>query len=122
MKKLIILCCFIISSAVYSQNTMLVSSPDGNLTVNVLVKNGKPVYSITYKGSVVLEESPLGLITNEGDFSANMIFENSSIAKVQEDYTQTKIKQSKVSYNANTLNCLFTNAKKAKNSYFVSSK
>ena len=34
MKKLIILCCFIISSAVYSQNTMLVSSPDGNLTVN----------------------------------------------------------------------------------------
>ncbi len=114
MKKLIILCCFIISSAVYSQNTMSVSSPNGELTLNVLVKSGKPVYSVSYKGGIVLEDSPLGLLTNEGDFSTNMIFENSSTAKVQEDYTQTKIKQSKVSYNANTLNCSFTNAKKQK--------
>lgn len=96
MRKLIILCCFIISSAVYSQNTMSVSSPDGELTVNVLVKSGKPVYSVNYKGGVVLQDSPLGLITNAGDFSTNMIFENSSTAKVQEEYTQTKIKQSKV--------------------------
>ncbi|TRX28857.1 glycoside hydrolase family 97 protein [Flavobacterium franklandianum] len=114
MKKLIILCCFIISSAAYSQNIMSVSSPDGNLTVNILVKNGKPVYTITYKGGIVLEDSPLGLITNAGDFSTNMIFENSSVAKVQEEYTQTKIKQSKVSYYANTLNCSFTNAQKQK--------
>jgi hypothetical protein len=114
MKKLIILCCFILSSAVYSQNTMSVSSPNGELTVNVLVKSGKPVYSVNYKGGIVLEDSPLGLITNAGDFSTNMIFENSSTAKIQEDYTQTKIKQSKVSYNANILNCSFTNAKKQK--------
>jgi hypothetical protein len=114
MKKLIILCYFILSSAVYSQNTMSVSSPNGELTVNVLVKSGKPVYSVNYKGGIVLEDSPLGLITNAGDFSANMIFENSSTSKIQEDYTQTKIKQSKVSYNANTLNCSFTNAKKQK--------
>ena len=93
---------------------MSVSSPNGELTVNVLVKSGKPVYSVNYKGGIVLEDSPLGLLTNEGDFSTNMIFENSSTAKVQEDYTQTKIKQSKVSYNANTLNCSFTNAKKQK--------
>ena len=72
MKKLIILCCFIISSAAYSQNIMSISSPDGNLTVNILVKNGKPVYTITYKGGIVLEDSPLGLITNAGDFSTNM--------------------------------------------------
>lgn len=114
MKKLIILYCFILSSAVYSQNTMSVSSPNGELTVNVLVKSGKPVYSVNYKGGIVLEDSPLGLITNAGDFSTNMIFENSSTAKIQEDYTQTKIKQSKVSYNANILNCSFTNAKKQK--------
>ena len=114
MKKLIILCCFIISSAVYSQNTMSVSSPNGELTLNVLVKSGKPVYSITYKGGIVLEDSPLGLITNEGDFSTNMNFENSTTAKVEETYNQTKIKQYQVSYNANTLNCLFTNAKKQK--------
>lgn len=114
MKKLIILCCFIISSAVYSQNTMSISSPDGNLTVNILVKNGKPVYSVIYKGGVILEDSPLGLITNEGDFSTNLNFVNSTIGKVEETYNQTKIKQSQVSYKANTLNCLFTGVKERK--------
>lgn len=114
MKKLIILCCFIISSAIYSQNTMSVSSPNGELTLNVMVKNGKPMYSITYKGGVILEDSPLGLITNEGDFSTNLNFVNSTTGKVEEKYNQTKIKQSQVSYKANTLNCLFTGAKERK--------
>ncbi|MBC7846702.1 MAG: glycoside hydrolase family 97 catalytic domain-containing protein [Flavobacterium sp.] len=114
MRKLIILCCFIISSAVHSQNTMSVSSPNGELTLNVLVKSGKPMYSITYKGGVVLEDSPLGLITNEGDFSSNMNFVNSTTGKVEETYNQTKIKQSQVSYKANTLTCLFAGAKERK--------
>lgn len=114
MRKLIILCCFIISSAVYSQNTMSVSSPNGELTLNVVVKSGKPMYSITYKGGVVLEDSPLGLITNEGDFSSNMNFVNSTTGKVEETYNQTKIKQSQVSYKANALNCVFTNDKERK--------
>jgi hypothetical protein len=114
MKKVIILCCFIISSAAYSQNTMSVSSPNGELTLNVLVKSGKPMYSITYKGGVILEDSSLGLITNEGDFSTNLNFVNSTIGKVEETYNQTKIKQSQVTYKANTLNCLFTGPKERK--------
>lgn len=114
MKKLTILCCFIISSAVYSQNTMSVSSPNGELTLNVVVKSGKPMYSITYKGGVILEDSLLGLITNEGDFSTNLNFVNSTTGKVEETYNQTKIKQSQVSYKANTLNCLFTGIKERK--------
>ena len=64
MKKLIVLYCLIIASAVYSQNRMSVSSPDGELILNVLVKSGQAVYSVTYKGGIVLEDSPLGLITN----------------------------------------------------------
>jgi len=114
MRKLIILYCFIISSAVYSQNTVSVSSPNGELTLNVLVKSGQPMYSVTYKGGMILEDSRLGLITNEGDFSANMNFVNSTNAIVEETYNQTKIKQSHVSYTANSLNCLFTNAKEQK--------
>lgn len=114
MRKLIILYCFIIGSAVYAQNTMSVSSPNGELTLNVIVKNGTPVYSILFKGGVILEDSPLGLITNEGDFSTNMNFVSSTTAKVEDTYDQTKIKQSHVSYTANTLNCLFTNAKEHK--------
>ena len=111
MRKLIILYCFIIDSAVCAQNTMSVSSPNGELTLNVLVKNGSPVYSVLYKGGIVLEDSPLGLITNEGDFSTNLKFVSSTTAKVEDTYNQTKIKQSHVNYTANTLKCLFTNAK-----------
>lgn len=114
MRKLIILCCLIIFSAVYSQNTMSVASPNGDLILNVLVKSGKAVYSITYKGGIVLEDSPLGLITNAGDFTTNMNFVNSTTAKVEEAYNQTKIKQSQVSYRANTLHCLFSNDKEQK--------
>lgn len=114
MKKLIVLYCLIIASAVYSQNRMSVSSPDGELILNVLVKSGQAVYSVTYKGGIVLEDSPLGLITNAGDFTANMNFVSSATTKVEENYNQTKIKQSQVSYKANALNCVFSNAKEQK--------
>jgi len=33
---------------------MLVSSRNGELTLSVLVKSGKLMYSITYKGGVIL--------------------------------------------------------------------
>ncbi|WP_140484952.1 glycoside hydrolase family 97 protein [Flavobacterium sp. GSA192] len=114
MKNIIVLCCFIIFSAAYSQNTMSVSSPNGDLTLKVLINDGTAFYSVTYKGGIVLEDSPLGLITNAGDFTTNMNFVNSTAAKVEETYHQTKIKQSEVNYNANTLNCVFSNAKQQK--------
>lgn len=114
MRKIIALCCFMVFSAAYSQNTMSVSSPNGDLILNVLVKNGTVFYTVTYKGGVVLEDSPLGLITNAGDFTTAMNFVNSTTAKVEENYNQTRIKQSQVSYNANTLNCVFSNAKEQK--------
>jgi hypothetical protein len=110
MRKLIILCCILISSAIYSQNPMTVSSPDGYLKLNVLVNSGKPAYSVTYKGKVMLEYSPIGLITNEGDFSSYMSFVKSTTGKVDKVYTQDKIKRSLINYKANTLKCTFVNA------------
>lgn len=114
MRKIFFLCCFIIFSAAYSQNVMSVSSPNGDLTLKVLIKNGTAFYSVTYKGGIVLEDSPLGLITNAGDFTTNINFVNSTTAKVEETYHQTKIKQSEVNYTANSLNCVFSNAKQQK--------
>ncbi|MFA9193499.1 glycoside hydrolase family 97 catalytic domain-containing protein [Flavobacterium sp. FBOR7N2.3] len=93
---------------------MSVSSPNGDLTLKVLIKDGTAFYSVTYKGGLVLEDSPLGLITNAGDFTNDMNFVNSTTAKVEETYHQTRIKQSEVNYNANTLNCVFSNAKQQK--------
>jgi Glycoside hydrolase 97/Glycosyl-hydrolase 97 N-terminal/Glycosyl-hydrolase 97 C-terminal, oligomerisation len=57
-----------------------------------------------------LEKSPLGLITNESDFSENLKFVDSKKDKISKNYTNEKIKKSQVSYTANTLIVNFTNA------------
>ncbi len=111
-RKLSFLCCILISTAAFSQNPETVSSPDGNLMVKVTVENGKPMYSVTYKGKAILENSPVGLIANEGDFSTNMSFVESTTGNVDKEYIQDKIKQSYIKYKANTLKCTFTNALK----------
>ncbi|PKQ45150.1 glycoside hydrolase family 97 protein [Confluentibacter flavum] len=111
MKKLIVLCCLLISSAVISQNAEVVS-PDGKLKLNVSVENGKTTYSVTYNNKVMLENSPLGLITNEGNFTENMTFVESTSDKVNKSYNQEKIKQSSIIYEANTLKFTIENADK----------
>lgn len=94
----------------YSQNAVTVSGPDGALTVSVAVKDGIPVYSVSYKGKTMLEDSPLGLTTNEGDFSNNMVLTASDTGSVEKEYAQDRIKKSHVRYRANTLTCTFKNA------------
>lgn len=100
------------SSGLFAQQVANVASPDGQLQLNINVENGSPVYSVIYNGKTMLENSPLGLTTNEGDFSSGMSFVNSSTDEVNKEYTQEKIKHSSVAYNANTLKTTFTNADK----------
>lgn len=112
VKAFFLLLLFAASSVIYSQDKMEVKSPDGNLVVSINLLKSIPVYSVTYKGNIMLEESPLGLITNEGDFSSNMIFVGSTNGEVDKEYTQDKIKKSHVKYKANTLKCTFENSDK----------
>lgn len=88
-----------------------VTSPDGHLSVKVFLEDGKPMYSIIHKGKSMLLNSPLGLITNEGDFSTNMRFVRKSERKIDKKYVQDKIKKAQVHYKANVLSCTFQNAK-----------
>ncbi len=87
-----------------------ISSPDEKLKLNVFSDNGKALYNITFQGKTMLDKSPLGLITNESDFSKNLKFIDSKKNKVSKNYTNEKIKKSQVSYTANTLTVNFTNA------------
>lgn len=80
-----------------------ISSPDGLLMVKVFISNGEPQYSVTYKNHTLLENSPLGLITNEGDLSKNMKFTGSQKETINKQYSQEKIKRSQVQYIANKL-------------------
>ncbi|WP_291862848.1 glycoside hydrolase family 97 protein [Marinilabilia sp.] len=97
------------STSAYSQ-VAKVESPDGQLKLSVDIKAGTPVYSVTYQGNPMLEDSPLGLTTNEGDFTTSMSFIESSKGEVAKTYTQAKIKHSFVEYQANSLKCTFSNA------------
>jgi hypothetical protein len=111
-------CVLSISSVMYSQQVANIESPDGHLHVSVIVENGKPMYSVTYKGMTMLEKSPLGLTTNEGDFSSNMTFVESTTGEVDKEYVQDRIKQSFITYSANTLRCTFSNSDEKQISVF----
>lgn len=87
-----------------------ISSPNGKLKLNVFSENGKVLYNVTFQGKAKLDKSPLGLITNESDFSKNLKFIDSKKDKISKNYTNEKIKKSQVSYTANTLTVNFTNA------------
>ncbi|WP_455673935.1 glycoside hydrolase family 97 protein [Phocaeicola sp.] len=87
-----------------------VTGPDSHLKVNIALKQGVPVYSVTYKDKTILEDSPLGVVTNAGDFSKNMTFAGHKENKIDKTYTQDRIKQSQLRYQANELTCTFANA------------
>jgi len=87
-----------------------VSSPDGKLKLNVFSEKGNALYSVIFQGKTMLEKSPLGLVTNESDFSKNLKFINSKKDVFAKTYSNEKIKKSKVEYNANVLTVSFKNA------------
>jgi len=80
----------------------VVKSPDGKLKVSVSVSNGIPVYSISYNEKTFLENSPLGLKTNVGDFTTGLSLKSAPIQnKIDEKYELLNIKQRTVHYEAN---------------------
>lgn len=110
MKVILSICfCSLIWIHSHSQTSVAVSDPSGDLNVTISIKSGAPVFSVKYKGMAMLDDSPLGLVTNEGRFDSNMVLGESIKGKVDKEYTQEKIKRSHVIYKANTLKCTFKN-------------
>ncbi|MCD0466997.1 glycoside hydrolase family 97 protein [Flavobacterium sp. ENC] len=87
----------------------VVKSPDGKLKVSVSISGGMPFYSISYNEKTFLENSPLGLKTNVGDFSAGLVLkQNPDQNKIDETYQLPNIKQSNIHYEANEAIFSFT--------------
>lgn len=79
-----------------------VASPDGKLIVTVSVDSGFPAYSLSYNGIKFLQNSPLGLRTNIGDFSKDLSLNEKVLQrKFSEVYKLPNIKKSEVHYEAN---------------------
>lgn len=109
-KQLLLLSAALIASCALAQQSS-VYSPDSMLCVDFNVKNGKPVYSVKYAGKTMLDESPLGLSTNIGDFTRGMKFIKSNTSKVEKEYTMNRSKFSQISYKANEACFALSNAK-----------
>ncbi len=91
-----------------------VSSPDKNLIVKVTDNNGEASYSITLNGKTMLNDSPLGLKTNIGDFSKNLSLNPTvEYEKTETSYTLPNIKKSMVHKFASQASFTFTKDNKA---------
>ncbi|MBP1225427.1 glycoside hydrolase family 97 protein [Flavobacterium sp. 1355] len=106
--------CFCLFSFLNVNAQSVVKSPDGKLNVAVSIANGRPVYSISYNQKTFLENSPLGLKTNVGDFTTGLDLQPNPIQnKINEKYELPNIKQREVHYEANEVVFSFTKENKS---------
>jgi hypothetical protein len=83
------------------------TSPKGDIVVVVDVQNGKPTYEVSLGGVQFLKPSPLGLVTNIGDFTDGLTLAGCD-SKIQHDeYSLKTTKQSHISYDATEAVCRF---------------
>ena len=75
MKKKYALMCLALMGFMAAKAEVIVSSPDGRISVDFDVKDGKPTYSVLYDGQVAIEPSALGLKTNMGDYTQNLTWD-----------------------------------------------
>ncbi|PRD54621.1 glycoside hydrolase family 97 protein [Sphingobacterium gobiense] len=87
-------------------------SPDKSVSVSCSIDHGQLIYTVTYKGKVILEKSPLGLETNEGDFTTNLQIVAVNTDKIEKEYKQDRIKTSHATYQANVLTLTVENTDK----------
>ncbi len=100
---------FILLSKTTVSQVLTVKSPDEKITVRVFIENGEAFYSADFMDITMLENSPLGIVTNAGDFSTNLKFVESSVTSISEKYALKKIKKSEIDYTANELKLKYSN-------------
>jgi hypothetical protein len=94
------------SSSLWATEKQL-SSPDGNLSVLVSDKDGKPVYLVSRNNVNVLAESPLGVKANYVDLTQGLVLKECTVTKVNDEYSLKTIKQSNMVYEATQAICQF---------------
>ena len=114
MKSYLIILALSLTASVLPAQELSVTGPDQQLKVLVSLKDGKPVYRVSYKDKTVLEDSPLGLVSNAGDFSRDLTYVEHKEGRIDKCYVQDRIKQSNIRYQANELTCTFVNPDKRK--------
>jgi hypothetical protein len=113
MKKIFVSMVFLAGClATAFANDQRVASPDGKLVVTINDEGGKPTYTVSYEGQIVLTPSALGLQTNIGDFTQNLSLKSCDSKTIKDHYTVRNIKQQTVDYEAAEAVCHFTQGNK----------
>ena len=102
MRK-VLLTIFMTSSVLCWAGDVTVSSPNGQLQVTISETDGHVTYAATLNGQQVLNPSALGLKTNVGEFTSQLLILNSQLSSVSSAYTMRGTKASKADYKANQL-------------------
>ena len=85
MKKILLLIAFISTGLLLMATE--IKSPNGKLVLNVMVKEGAPVYWLTYKNKPVIKESRLGLqLKNDQSLMEGFVISNSFITSFDETW------------------------------------
>ncbi|MBQ2361841.1 MAG: glycoside hydrolase family 97 N-terminal domain-containing protein, partial [Prevotella sp.] len=98
MKKITVLLMALVCLAVKAN---VIKSPDGRIQVTLDIRDGQPFYQVNYDGKIVIGESPLGIITNIGDFRQRLTLKGVTEKEVKDSYDVRNIKQSHIDYVAN---------------------
>lgn len=109
-----------VMAAAAQQDEKTVTSPDGMTFLKVGLKDGRAYYKVGYyadgkegrKEVTMLEESPLGLVANIGDFSRDLVWVKEQTDTRDIRYDLERSKASRVDKKANTFTVRLANAKK----------
>lgn len=109
-----------VMTAAAQQDEKTVTSPDGMTFLKVGLKDGRAYYKVGYyadgkegrKEVTMLEESPLGLVANIGDFSRDLVWVEEQTGTRDIRYDLERSKASRVDKKANTFTVRLANAKK----------
>jgi hypothetical protein len=114
MRKLLFCFIFFLPLLLLEAGNIIVTSPDKNLQVSVFLKEGTINYNLSYRGKLILEDSPLGMVTNISDFSKELHLVDKKESTIDKVYTENRIKKSNINYHANELICSYETSKKEK--------
>lgn len=101
MKKSLLFLLTLLVVLVVSAQEFDFKSPDKRIVVNFNLEDGSAYYSVSYDEMVMMDKSPLGLVTNTGDFTKGLVLDDYSITSVNNSYSLDRSKVSHVDYHAN---------------------
>ena len=108
-KHLLCMCCGLLAASALTAREETVTSPGGGLQVTVSDTDGTPSYRISLDGIPMLTDSRLGLRTSIGDFTRGMSITRTATEAISKDYDLRTVKQSHLSYRANSLTLMLEN-------------